>query len=55
LARLATGRDPECPDKNHERQPDRDVRRPLDGLAAVDEEHVVAVQCVEDQLDADEP
>ena len=49
------GRDAEHRDNHDQRQPDRDVRRPLDGLAAVDEGHVVAVQRVEDQLDADEP
>ena len=52
--RLAIAVTARVPTMTAEGQPDRDVRGPRDGLAAVDERQLVLVHRVQDQLDADE-
>src|SRR5688572_1574135 len=62
LVRLP-GRGPQAGDGGHregddddaEGEPDRDLRRPGDVLAVVDERQLVLVHRVEHELDADEP
>src|SRR4051795_11715330 len=56
LAPEARGdRDEEDADDHAQRDGDRDLRRPVDRLPAVDERDLVGVQRLEDELDPDEP
>src|SRR6478736_4404050 len=54
LGQARDGRDGERTQDHEQRQPGRDLRRPLDVLAPVDERQLVDVHRVEDQLQADE-